>query len=50
MPAAISSAVIVNAITSVVPRSGSTTMSRQAGPTTTRIGATAWRSPRIRLG
>ena len=50
MPAAISSIVIVKATTSAVPRSGSTTISRQAGPATIAIGISAWRNPRIRLG
>ena len=50
IPAASSSMAIVNATTSIVPRSGSATISRQAGPATVAIGATAWRNPRIRLG
>ena len=50
MPAAIISAATVKATTSAVPRSGSTTMSRIAGPAAITIGATAWRKLRIRLG
>ena len=50
MPAAISSAAIVSATTIVVPRSGSTTINRHAGPATTAIGATAARKLRIRFG
>ena len=41
---------MLRATTIVVPRSGSTTISRHAGPETTAIGATAWRKLRMRLG
>ena len=41
---------MVNATTKLVPRSGSTTISRQAGPATTAIGATAWRKLCMRFG